>query len=151
MKAFHLDDQSAIDVPTLAEQGVWTAHWDTTPDNEDTKKALAALQRDGGYMTKDVIELNSATTNLAVVLRKFDGEHRHSEDEVRFVLEGAGVFDIRSHADRMMRVIVEAGDVIVVPRDRYHRFELTTEQCIRCVRLFREQAGWVPDYRPTTS
>jgi len=64
-----------------------------------------------------------------------------------FVLEGEGIFDIRSKGDRWMRVKVEAGDLIVVPKERYHRFELTETKTIRCVRLFQDASGWVPEYR----
>lgn len=63
------------------------------------------------------------------------------------MLEGAGVFDIRSSDDRWMRVVVEPGDLLVVPARRYHRFELTEARTIRCVRLFQDMSGWVPHYR----
>ena len=63
------------------------------------------------------------------------------------MLEGEGIFDIRSRDDRWMRVKVEEGDLIVVPAKRYHRFELTETKTIRCVRLFQDQSGWVPVYR----
>ena len=46
-----------------------------------------------------------------------------------------------------MRVLVEAGDLIIVPAKRHHRFELTADKTIRCVRLFQDAAGWVPHYR----
>ena len=40
--------------------------------------------------------LSPAMENLDAICAKFVDEHFHDEDEVRFVLEGAGVFDIRS-------------------------------------------------------
>jgi 1,2-dihydroxy-3-keto-5-methylthiopentene dioxygenase len=46
-----------------------------------------------------------------------------------------------------MRVTVEPGDLLVVPKDRHHRFFLTDSKQIRCVRLFQDSAGWVPHYR----
>jgi 1,2-dihydroxy-3-keto-5-methylthiopentene dioxygenase len=46
-----------------------------------------------------------------------------------------------------MRVVVEAGDLIVVPAGRNHRFLLTDRKHIRCVRLFKDTSGWVPNYR----
>ena len=74
-------------------------------------------------------------------------EHLHTDDEVRFVLAGEGIFDIRSADDRWMRVEVEAGDLLVVPANLHHRFFLTDREEIRCVRLFKDSAGWVPVYR----
>jgi cupin superfamily acireductone dioxygenase involved in methionine salvage len=46
-----------------------------------------------------------------------------------------------------MRVIVDPGDLLGIPRGRYHRFLLTEQKTIRCVRLFQDPKGWVPYYR----
>jgi 1,2-dihydroxy-3-keto-5-methylthiopentene dioxygenase len=151
MKAFYLDNQELISAASLLAQDVWTAHWPSDDNHPTTAQALAQLRQQGGYTTKDIIELTPHTPNLEGVMKKFDGEHCHSEDEVRFVLAGSGVFDIRDRGDRMMRVVVEEGDAIVVPQGRYHRFELTASRHIRCVRLFQNQAGWVPDYRSASA
>lgn|GEM_PF-6364108 len=81
------------------------------------------------------------------ICAKFLDEHYHDDDEVRFVLEGDGVFDIRFGDDRWMRVVVEVGDLIVVPARRHRRFLLTDQKDIRCVRLFKDASGWVPHSR----
>lgn len=109
--------------------------------------ALDRLAREHGYIEQDVVALQPDTANLDAICAKFADEHLHTDDEVRFVLAGAGIFDIRDDADRWMRVTVEPGDLIVVPKDRYHRFFLTDGKQIRCVRLFQDSAGWVPHYR----
>lgn len=109
--------------------------------------ALDALKTEAGYIEQDQVELLPDNPKLDEICAKFIDEHLHDDDEVRFVLEGAGVFDIRSSDDRWMRVTVEAGDLIVVPAGRYHRFFLTDAKHIRCVRLFKDASGWVPTYR----
>lgn len=114
-----------------------------------SQSALDRLKAERGYVEQDVVELSPATPNLPQICAKFSDEHLHTDDEVRYVLEGEGIFDIRSADDRWMRVTVEKGDLIVVPADRYHRFLLTDRQHIRCVRLFQDASGWVPHYRPT--
>lgn len=111
------------------------------------KPTLDSLARERGYVEQDIVELSPDTEDLQAICDKFASEHLHTDDEVRFVLEGAGIFDIRDESDRWMRVTVEAGDLIVVPQDRYHRFTLTDAQHIRCVRLFKDRGGWVPHYR----
>ncbi|MEO0322745.1 MAG: cupin domain-containing protein [Myxococcota bacterium] len=109
--------------------------------------ALDALRRERGYVTQDEVALGPETPQLEAICAKFVDEHAHDDDEVRFVLEGEGVFDVRSRDDRWMRVKVTPGDLIVVPAKRFHRFELTEARSIRCVRLFQEASGWVPHYR----
>ena len=113
----------------------------------DYQGALERLKAERGYVAQDIVELHPTMPNLQTVCDKFKDEHLHRDDEVRFVLEGAGIFDIRATDGRWMRVEVEAGDLIVVPADLYHRFFLTEQQQIRCVRLFKDASGWVPEYR----
>lgn len=113
--------------------------------------ALDTLKAARGYVEQDIIELRPDTDNLEQICAKFVDEHLHTDDEVRFVLEGEGIFDIRSADDEWMRVTVEAGDLLVVPANLHHRFFLTERKHIRCVRLFKDREGWVPHYREHTS
>lgn len=145
MHARWLDDDTPIDEATLRSEGV---HYERLGlDPSEHRPALDALKAREGYVEEDQVELRPDTPNLDAICAKFVDEHLHTEDEVRFVLEGEGIFDIRSRADRWMRVTVEASDLIVVPKGRYHRFFLTDRKTIRCVRLFQDKSGWVPHYR----
>lgn len=144
MRAFFLDDERPLDPAALGAQGI---PYDTLPIGAEGDPALEALMRANGYLERDEIELRPTTAGLDAICAKFVDEHHHDDDEVRFVLEGEGIFDIRSQDDRWMRVIVEAGDLIIVPKGRHHRFLLTDRKTIRCARLFRDRKGWVPHYR----
>jgi 1,2-dihydroxy-3-keto-5-methylthiopentene dioxygenase len=108
---------------------------------------LDRLKAERGYVEQDIIALSPDTPNLEALCAKFIDEHLHTDDEVRYVLEGEGIFDLRSKDDRWMRVTVEQGDLLVVPANLHHRFMLTDRKQIRCVRLFKDSAGWVPHYR----
>jgi 1,2-dihydroxy-3-keto-5-methylthiopentene dioxygenase len=145
MRAFFRDDQSPIDVHVLEKNGMFYRRLSLDP--AEYQPVLDELRTKRGYITQDEVAMRPDTPNLEAALKKFDGEHHHTEDEVRFVLEGEGVFDIRSSDERWMRVIVEAGDLIVVPKGKHHRFELTEKKTIRCARLFQDPAGWVAVYR----
>lgn len=145
MKAFWRESGEPIDEATLAAEGVLYRRLPL--EEAGWQPALDEIKAERGYVEQDVVELTPQTPNLQDLLDKFDGEHLHTDDEARFVLAGEGVFDIRSGDDRWMRVVVGPGDLIVVPRDRYHRFELTEQRIIRCVRLFADPAGWVAHYR----
>lgn len=145
MRAHFLDDEATIAPETLRAEGVLN---ETLPlDPAAYQPRIDALKSEHGYIEQDTVALRPDTPDLDAICKKFDDEHLHDEDEVRFVLEGAGVFDIRSRDDRWMRVVVEAGDLIVVPAKRWHRFELTDTKTIHCVRLFQDRSGWVPHYR----
>ena len=133
-------DLSAED---LRAQGVTYEH----VPREKHREFLDQVKVDRGYVAEDTVTLTAKTTDLATLLAKFDREHSHSDDEVRYVLEGSGVFDIRSQDDRWMRVAVEAGDFIIVPKGRHHLFFMDSGRNIKAIRLFRDQAGWVPTYR----
>jgi 1,2-dihydroxy-3-keto-5-methylthiopentene dioxygenase len=138
-------DHPTLDLEHLRRSGV---HYERLELAGDAYVGtLDQLQRERGYVEQDIVELQPETANLDAICAKFADEHLHTDDEVRFVLAGAGVFDIRDDADRWMRVTVEPGDLIVVPKGRYHRFYLTDSQQIRCVRLFQDRGGWVPHYR----
>ena len=145
MRAFYRATQDIVDGHTLDQCGVITRQLPL--DAAAYQATLDDLRTQRGYTTQDEVCLSSETPNLDAILQKFDGAPLHADDEVRFVPEGEGIFDIRDHADRWMRIVVEPGDLIVVPRGTHHRFELSQRQRIRCLRLFKDPSGWVPVYR----
>jgi 1,2-dihydroxy-3-keto-5-methylthiopentene dioxygenase len=109
---------------------------------------LAVIAEAGGYIEEDEVSLSPETPGLETIKAKFAKEHRHSADEVRYITNGAGIFDIRSlQSDKWIRIEVESGDLIIVPAGRYHRFFLTEENRITAKRLFKDHSGWVADYR----
>lgn len=114
---------------------------------QDYQSDLDRIKKDWRYSAQDIVELHPGTPNLEAICAKFDKEHLHTDDEVRFVLEGEGVFDIRSSDDRWISVKVEQGDFILVPANRNHLFFLTEQKRIRCVRLFKDNPSWTPIYR----
>lgn len=121
---------------------------DRSPDavlqayNQDVSR----LKSDRGYLTEDVIALDPNTPNLDTLLAKFSDEHHHTDDEVRFVVDGEGVFEINVTADERLKFTAQPGDLIVVPAWRRHLFYLTDQKTIRCIRLFKDKSGWEAHY-----
>jgi 1,2-dihydroxy-3-keto-5-methylthiopentene dioxygenase len=107
---------------------------------------VARISAQRGYKSADVISLSPTTPNLDELLAKFDREHTHSEDEVRFVVSGRGVFVIRGADDELYDVEVHPGDLLAVPEGTQHWFELCEDKQIQCIRLFTDKAGWVAHY-----
>jgi 1,2-dihydroxy-3-keto-5-methylthiopentene dioxygenase len=104
------------------------------------------LKVEGGYHTADVIDVHPETPGLEAMLAKFNIEHWHDEDEVRFVLAGRGLFHIHAADYPVIAIEVEAGDLIRVPRGTRHWFDLCGEKRIRAIRLFQYVNGWTPHY-----
>ena len=106
---------------------------------------IEAMKQRGGYVTADVIDVTPETPGLDAMLARFDKEHTHSEDEVRFILAGRGIFFL--HLDgKVASVEVGPGDMLRVPRGTTHWFTLCEDRRIRAIRWFQDMAGWTPQY-----
>jgi len=112
------------------------------------------LVADGGYQTVDVISLDASDPDtcapelLAKVpeLRaKFLSEHRHSEDEVRFFVDGQGLFSLHL-GDKVYEVLCQRGDLISVPANTPHWFDMGPRPKFVAIRFFNNEEGWVANY-----
>lgn len=136
--------------------GIDYERWDTSrpvradASAEEVLNAYAAeidkLKSEGGYVAADVIDVNQNTPGLEAMLAKFNREHWHDEDEVRFIIRGRGVFHIHQPENPVVAIEVEAGDLIRVPRGTLHWFDLCETRQIRAIRLFKDPSGWAPNY-----
>ena len=107
---------------------------------------IEKLEQRDGYATADVIDVNPQTPNLETMLARFNREHWHDEDEVRFIIDGRGLFHIHPRVGPLTAIEVEAGDLIRVPRGTWHWFDLCGDRRIRAIRLFQNTSGWTPHY-----
>src|SRR6266404_1165891 len=107
---------------------------------------IDTLKAAGGYDTADIIDVSPETSGLEGMLAKFNREHWHDEDEVRFIIAGHGLFHIRRENGSVIAIEVEAGDLLRVPRGTWHWFDLCADRRIRAIRLFQDVAGWTPHY-----
>jgi 1,2-dihydroxy-3-keto-5-methylthiopentene dioxygenase len=150
-----LKDRQAIQ-EYLAKLGIDYEIWQPSREvaaDAPAEEVLAAyeteiekLKAQGGYVTADVIDVHSQTPGLQAMLTKFKSEHWHDEDEVRFIIEGRGLFHIHPKDSPVIAIEVEAGDLVRVPRGTLHWFNLCADQRIRAIRLFQDPAGWTPNY-----
>jgi len=104
------------------------------------------LKARGGYVTADVISVTPQTPNLDAMLAKSSREHWHDEDEVRFIIQGRGLFHVNPKTAPVVAIEVEPGDLIRVPRGTLHWFDLCSTKQIQCIRLFQDPTGWTPWY-----
>src|SRR3974390_2838684 len=138
----------------LAALGIDYERWtlDRVSADASADEVLAAyadevgeMKRRGGYVTADVIDVNLETPNLEAMLSRFDKEHTHSEDEVRFILAGRGIFFLALH-NGVASVEVGPGDMLRGPRGARHWFSLCEDRRIRAIRWFQDTSGWTPHY-----
>jgi 1,2-dihydroxy-3-keto-5-methylthiopentene dioxygenase len=146
----------------LEQQEVLYEHWQPSKlseelqqkfvlSDEEKQQILATyddeirdLAERRGYKTWDIIALSDATPNLDELLKKFENVHTHTEDEVRAITAGRGIFIIKGTDDvGYFDVELEAGDVISVPEYKPHFFTLMENRQIVAVRLFIETEGWI--------
>jgi 1,2-dihydroxy-3-keto-5-methylthiopentene dioxygenase len=143
-------------VAFLRPHGIVYEQWSTEakltdePTNEQILEAYSkqvdALKKKGGYVTADVINITPSMPNLQPMLDRFNKEHTHSEDEIRFIVKGQGIFHINMPGSPVFAIQMAAGDLINVPAGTRHWFDLCSDRTIRAIRLFKDQSGWTPLY-----
>jgi 1,2-dihydroxy-3-keto-5-methylthiopentene dioxygenase len=106
---------------------------------------VARLKAEGGFATADVISIRRDTPNHAELRKKFLDEHTHSEDEVRFFVEGSGMFSVH-HEGRIFAFVCEKGDLLSVPAGTRHWFDMGPSPHFTCIRLFTNKEGWVANF-----
>lgn len=141
----------------LNERGVFFDQWQAGVEFSDTAtpdEILAAYADDlqpfmkaGGYQTADVITINHLTENYDAIRAKFLSEHTHSEDEIRFFVDGQGLFWFHLENGEIFNVLCEKGDLISVPEGTKHWFDAGAENpFVKAIRIFIDTTGWIPVY-----
>ena len=108
-------------------------------------KDIDRIKQEGGYQTVDILRVNETTENKPAIRAKFLNEHTHSEDEVRFFVDGAGIFYLRVNG-KVYMTLCERGDLLSVPAGITHWFDMGPEPDITAIRFFDNKEGWVPHF-----
>jgi 1,2-dihydroxy-3-keto-5-methylthiopentene dioxygenase len=111
------------------------------------KDQLDRLKVEKGYIQNDMVCLCPTTPQINDLLSKFDRDHYHTDDEVRFIFSGRGIFGFEGKKSEKFMIEVVAGDYIVIPKLGWHWFTLGENRDIKAIRLFQDMSGWVPVYR----
>jgi len=131
-----------VSLERLAALGV--CYWRIECDSWEKSAELAKIRADRGYKNHDIVNITRETLpNYDEKLKIFFSEHLHEDEEIRYVLDGTGYFDIRDDNDKWIRIAVEKSDMIVLPAGMYHRFTLDTKNYIKALRLFQDAPKWV--------
>ena len=139
----------------LAELGVRFERWEANAplaadaDQEAVLEAyavdVARLNAEYGFQSVDVVALTPAHPQKAEMRQKFLSEHTHADFEVRFFVDGSGLFYLHI-GDKVYLVLCEKGDLISVPANTTHWFDMGAEPDFKCIRLFVVPDGWVGEF-----
>lgn len=139
----------------LAAAGVRFEQWQATAmlapgaSQEDViaayRKDIDRLISEEGYQTVDVVSLNATNPKKDELRQVFLKEHRHGEDEVRFFVAGQGLFSLHID-DKVYEVLCCRGDLISVPANTPHWFDMGPNPDFIAIRLFNNPEGWVAHY-----
>lgn len=112
---------------------------------EAYRPEIERLMKEQGYKSYDVINMHPDHPQKDALRQKFNSEHTHSEDEVRFFVKGKGLFTLHIGGE-VYEVTCEKNDLISVPAGTPHWFDMGDEPTFTCIRLFDSQDGWVANY-----
>ncbi|EOY2757110.1 TPA: acireductone dioxygenase [Klebsiella pneumoniae] len=151
---WHSTDASAIQAQ-LNAKGVRFERWQADRDlgaNPSPETVIAAYQHaidklvaEKGYQSWDVISLRADNPQKEALREKFLNEHTHGEDEVRFFVEGAGLFCLHI-GDEVFQVLCEKNDLMSVPAHTPHWFDMGSEPNFTAIRIFDNPEGWIAQF-----
>ncbi|XP_031477918.1 probable inactive acireductone dioxygenase 2 [Nymphaea colorata] len=143
----HCNPEEYVSLEKLSELGV--LYWHLNADDYENDEEFNKIRESRGYTYSDLITCcPDKLPNYEAKIQSFFEEHIHSDEEIRFCLEGSGYFDVRDLNDRWIRIWVKKGDMIVLPAGIYHRFTLDSDNYIMALRLFVGEPVWTPHNRP---
>jgi 1,2-dihydroxy-3-keto-5-methylthiopentene dioxygenase len=156
MKAYYHDesaeDQRAphdsgriVTTEELNALGVLSYHF-------DDMQGVERLAKERGYVNRDVVNINPEAMGgvgpYEEKLKIFYSEHLHEDEEIRYILDGEGYFDVRDKDDKWIRCALDKGDLLILPAGIYHRFTTNSSDSIKAMRLFQQEPKWIPYNRP---
>lgn len=149
-----ITDYQAI-ADSLSGIGVQLERWQADkplPADADQDTVIAAYQdsvdklnAQYGFKSLDVVSLRPDNPKKDEMRGKFLAEHIHRDFEIRFFVDGRGLFYL--HVDgKVYMILCEAGDLISVPANTTHWFDMGANPNFKCIRFFTTEDGWVGDF-----
>jgi 1,2-dihydroxy-3-keto-5-methylthiopentene dioxygenase len=115
------DSGRTVDPNYLRNLGILHYHYPSVSD-------VDAIATQRSYKNRDEITISPSTMGdvYEEKVKNFFHEHLHEDEEIRYILDGGGYFDVRSEGDDWVRIKLEKFDLMIMPAGIYHRF--TTDE-----------------------
>ncbi|KAK1769181.1 Acireductone dioxygenase ARD family [Phialemonium atrogriseum] len=133
------DSGKTVDVEGLNKLGVLYYRF---PDVEGVNK----LASERGYRNRDEITVSPEKMGAVYEdkVKSFFHEHLHEDEEIRYIRDGYGYFDVRNKGDQWIRIHLQKDDLLILPAGIYHRFTTDETNYIQAMRLFKDEPKWTP-------
>ncbi|KAF7591270.1 1,2-dihydroxy-3-keto-5-methylthiopentene dioxygenase [Aspergillus hancockii] len=104
------------------------------------------LAKERGYKNRDEVCVSPQTMGdmYESKVKMFFAEHLHEDEEIRYIRDGEGYFDVRDKEDEWVRIQLSKDDLIILPAGIYHRFTTDEKNYVKAMRLFQEEPKWTP-------
>jgi len=145
----------AVIAETLSTLGVlyerWRANRPLAADAgqnevlEAYQEEIERLNADHGFQSVDVVSLGPDHPEKTALRDKFLAEHIHVDFEIRFFVDGRGLFYLHV-GEQVYLLLCERGDLISVPANTTHWFDMGTNPRFKCIRFFTTPDGWLGDF-----
>ena len=148
------DDPNTIG-EELGLRGIGFERWPVRraiPQGADQATVLQAFRTDvkrvmteAGHASVDVLRVTPSHPDKTSLRRRFLREHTHTEDEVRFFVEGRGLFCLHIGRD-VLAVQCEQDDLIHIPAGTRHWFEMGEQPQFCVLRFHGTNSEWLATF-----
>nr|XP_058155206.1 acireductone dioxygenase-like [Dasypus novemcinctus] len=147
-KPHRQDPGRAVPLEQLRQLGVF--YWKLDADKYENDPELEKIRKERNYSWMDIITIcKDKLPNYEEKIKMFYEEHLHLDDEIRYILDGSGYFDVRDKENKWIQIFMEKGDMITLPAGIYHRFTLDEKNYVKAMRLFVGEPVWTAYNRPS--
>lgn len=106
---------------------------------------IIEIRQKHGYSYTDMITVSpDKLPDYDQKIASFFREHMHSDNEIWYIVDGSGYFDVRDEDDKWIRILCEKGDLVSLPAGIYHRFTVDEQNYIKAIRFFVGEPVWAP-------
>jgi len=133
------DSGRSVSPEYLSNLGIKHFH---CPSVDDVDKIAAERK----YKNRDEITISPSVMGAIYdeKVRSFFNEHLHEDEEIRYILDGSGFFDVRDKDDHWVRIKLDKYDLMIMPAGIYHRFTTDESNYTKAMRLFKDDPKWTP-------